>query len=103
MRNDVVARTKPFVFLACLVPFAWLAWDVWAQTLGTDPVAQLEHRSGDWALRFLLVTLAVTPLRRATGWNALVRYRRMLGLFAFFYATLHFLVYIVLDQFFAFE
>lgn len=97
MRVDTVARTKPFVFLACLVPFAWLAWDVWQQTLGTDPVAQLEHRSGDWALRFLLITLAVTPLRRLTGVNALVRYRRMLGLFAFFYATLHLTIYLVVD------
>ena len=97
MRADAVARTKPFVFLACLAPFLWLAWDVWQQTLGTDPVAQLEHRSGDWALRFLLVTLAVTPLRRLTGWNPLIRYRRMLGLFAFFYATLHLTIYLVVD------
>ena len=97
MRRDAVARAKPFVFLAGLAPFLWLAWDVWQQTLGTDPVAQLEHRSGDWALRFLLVTLAVTPLRRLTGVNALVRYRRMLGLFAFFYATLHLTIYLVID------
>lgn len=97
MRTDRVARIKPFVFLACLAPFLWLAWDVWQQTLGTDPVAQLEHRSGDWALRFLLITLAVTPLRRATGINALVRFRRMLGLFAFFYATLHLTIYLVVD------
>lgn len=97
MRRDAIAATKPFVFVAALAPFLWIAWDVWQQTLGTDPVAQLEHRTGDWALRFLLLTLAVTPLRRLTGVNALVRYRRMLGLFAFFYATLHLAIYLVVD------
>jgi sulfoxide reductase heme-binding subunit YedZ len=96
-RWDRVAVSKPFVFAACLLPLAWIAWDVWAQTLGVDPVARLEHRTGDWALRLLLLTLAITPLRRVTGWNKAIRYRRMLGLFAFFYATVHLSIYLIVD------
>lgn len=97
MRRDSVALIKPVVFLAALAPFLALAWDVWHASLGPDPVAQIEHRTGDWALRLLLVTLAVTPVRRLTGWNWLIRYRRMLGLFAFFYATAHLATYLVID------
>jgi sulfoxide reductase heme-binding subunit YedZ len=82
---------------AALVPFAWLAWDVAMDGLGADPVAAITHRSGDWALRFLLIALAVTPLRRITGWSLLARFRRMLGLYAFFYASLHFATYLALD------
>ena len=96
-RRDAIATSKPFVFALCLVPLALIAWDVWQGELGADPVARLEHRTGDWALRLLLVTLAVTPLRRITGWHKLVRYRRMLGLFAFFYATVHLAIYLVID------
>lgn len=92
--------SKPLVFIACLLPLAWLIWRFWNDQLGTNPVETLSHRTGDWSLRFLLLTLAVTPLRRLTGWNGAQRFRRMLGLFAFFYATLHFLVYLVFDQFF---
>jgi sulfoxide reductase heme-binding subunit YedZ len=88
---------KFFVFALCLAPFLLLAWDVYRQTLGPDPVAVLEHRSGDWALRLLLVTLAVTPLRQISGVAALLRFRRMLGLFAFFYASVHFSIYILID------
>ncbi len=95
--RDPVAWSKPLVFAACLVPFAWLVWDTLHGTLGPDPVAQLEHRSGDWALRALLATLAITPLRRLSGRAWLLRYRRMLGLFAFFYASLHFAIYLVVD------
>jgi sulfoxide reductase heme-binding subunit YedZ len=68
-----------------------------------NPIEDITLTTGIWALRFLLISLAITPLRRLTGWNRLVQYRRMLGLFAFFYASLHLLTYIVLDQFFAFE
>lgn len=82
---------------AALLPFAWLAWDVVADALGADPVATITHRTGDWALRFVLSTLAVTPLRRITGWNLLARFRRMLGLYAFFYASLHLATFVVLD------
>ena len=96
-RFDRIAASKPFVFALCLVPLAWLAWDTFNQTLGTDPVAQLEHRSGDWTLRILLATLAVTPLRMLTGQNWVIRYRRMLGLFAFFYASVHMSIYLIVD------
>jgi sulfoxide reductase heme-binding subunit YedZ len=96
-RFDRVAASKPFVFAACLIPMAWLLWDTLNDTLGTDPVAQLEHRSGDWTLRLLLATLAITPLRMLTRQNWLVRYRRMLGLFAFFYASVHLSIYLIVD------
>ncbi len=85
------------VFLLCLAPCAWLFWDTFQNTLGTDPVQQITHRTGDWALRFLLITLAITPLRRLTGWNPIIKLRRMLGLYAFFYASLHLTTYVVLD------
>lgn len=96
-RFDRVAASKPFVFATCLLPLAWLVWDTLHGQLGTDPVAQLEHRSGDWALRILLATLAVTPLRLLTRWHWLTRYRRMLGLFAFFYASIHLTIYLAVD------
>jgi sulfoxide reductase heme-binding subunit YedZ len=95
--RDRIAASKPLVFALCLLPLAWLAWDAVQDTLGTDPVAQLEHRSGIWTLRLLLLTLAITPLRQATGWHKAIRYRRMLGLFTFFYATAHLLIYTVID------
>ena len=95
--RDRIAASKPLVFLLCLTPLAWLVWDTLQNDLGTDPVAQLEHRTGLWALRLLLATLAITPLRRVTGWNKAVRYRRMLGLFAFFYVTVHLAIYLFVD------
>jgi methionine sulfoxide reductase heme-binding subunit len=82
---------------AALLPAAWLGWDIWHEALGADPVAEITHRTGDWALRLLLVALAVTPLRRISGWNVLARFRRLVGLYAFFYATLHLSTYLVLD------
>jgi sulfoxide reductase heme-binding subunit YedZ len=91
---------KPIVFVAALGPAAYLAYGVFADALGANPIDAITDETGTWTLRFLVLTLLVTPLRRMTGWNALVRYRRMLGLFAFFYGTLHFLTYIWLDQFF---
>ena len=96
-RIDRIAASKPLVFAAALVPLGLLAWRVYGNTLGPDPVAQLEHNTGLWALRLLLLTLAITPLRRLTGWSAALRYRRMLGLFAFFYASIHLAVYLVVD------
>lgn len=93
---------KPALFCACLVPFALLAYRLAAGTLGAEPVDEMTEETGQWGLRFLLLTLLVTPLRRITNWNALGRLRRMLGLFAFFYVLCHFGVYLVLDQFFAF-
>ena len=91
---------KPLVFLMSLLPLAWIGWLAWQGELGANPVETLSHRSGDWSLRFLLLTLAVTPVRRWTGWNRLQQFRRMLGLFAFFYVSLHFAVYLIFDQFF---
>ena len=92
---------KPTVFLACLVPLALLVGRGIAGELTANPIEFITHRTGDWTLRMLLLTLAVTPLRRLTGWNEVVRLRRMLGLFAFFYGSLHLLTYVVLDHFFA--
>jgi sulfoxide reductase heme-binding subunit YedZ len=92
-----IVVTKIVVFVLCLLPLAGLVWDVYRQTLGPDPVAALEHRSGDWALRLLLATLAVSPLRQISGAAAVLRFRRMLGLFAFFYASLHFAIYLFID------
>ncbi|MCY4452956.1 MAG: sulfoxide reductase heme-binding subunit YedZ [Immundisolibacterales bacterium] len=89
---------KAAVFLAALVPFGMIAAGAWSGDLGANPVETLIHHFGDWALRLLLATLAVTPLRRLTGWNQAVRLRRMLGLFAFFYASLHLATYFVLDR-----
>ncbi|PYR72911.1 MAG: protein-methionine-sulfoxide reductase heme-binding subunit MsrQ [Acidobacteria bacterium] len=82
------------------MPTAWLVWAAFTDHLGANPAETLQLQTGRWALRLLLVTLAITPLRRLTGWNDAVRFRRMLGLFAFYYATLHFLIYLVLDQYF---
>jgi methionine sulfoxide reductase heme-binding subunit len=96
----VQAAVKAAVFVLCLVPLALLLRDAAAANLGANPIEAVTHRTGDWTLRLLLITLAVTPLRSLCGWHALMRYRRMLGLFAFFYAVLHFLTYLVLDQFF---
>ncbi len=93
-------RFKPFVFLACLLPLARLGWKAYMGLLGANPIEVITHSTGDWTLIFLLITLAVTPLRKLTGQPWLIRYRRMFGLFAFFYVTLHFLTYIWLDKFF---
>lgn len=91
---------KPIVFLACLVPALLIAGDTLGVTgsLGANPVEEIQDRFGNWALRFILVALAVSPLRKITGWNWLARFRRMLGLFAFFYVFMHFLVWLLLDQ-----
>ncbi len=91
---------KSALFLMCLLPCANLAWGFWQDTLGANPVEAITRGTGDWTLRFLLISLAVTPLRRLTGLNWLLRTRRMLGLYAFFYAALHFTTYLWLDQFF---
>ena len=88
---------KAVVHAAALVPFGQLAHDVWRDALGADPIAEITHFTGSWTLRLLLVALAVTPLRRITGWNVLARFRRMVGLYAFFYACLHLATYVVLD------
>ena len=93
--------SKPLVFAASLLPLAFLlaaAFGVAGMGLGANPVEKLLHDLGRWGLKFLLLTLCISSLRRLTGWNWLIGYRRMLGLFAFFYIVLHFTVYAVLDQ-----
>lgn len=89
---------KPLVFLACLAPAAIMAWDAFTGGLQADPIADLTNRTGIWSLRLLLVTLAITPVRRLTGWNWLLRVRRMLGLYAFFYGAVHLAIYLGLNQ-----
>ena len=89
---------KPAAFGLCMLPFAWLLYGAFADTLGANPAEALIRSTGDWTLRFLCITLAVTPLRQWTGQHALARYRRMLGLFAFFYGVSHFLSYAWLDM-----
>jgi len=89
---------KPLLFLAALGPFAWLLYGAFANALGPNPAEALIRSTGDWTLRFLCLTLAVTPLRQWTGQPALARFRRMLGLFTFFYVVLHFLAYAWLDM-----
>lgn len=91
---------KPLIFLACLIPLGRLVWFAFYGGLGANPIEFVTRSTGTWTLTFLLITLSVTPLRRLTGRNDLIRYRRMLGLFAFFYACLHFTTYIWWDQFF---
>lgn len=89
---------KPLVFLAALYPLARLVFFGFTDRLSANPVQFITFSTGTWALVLLCVTLAVTPLRRVTGWNAVIRVRRMLGLFAFFYALLHFVIYLWFDQ-----
>ncbi len=91
---------KAAVFALCLIPLGHLVYGILTHSLGANPIEAVTRGLGDWALRLLLVTLAVTPLRRLTGLGWLLRLRRMLGLFAFFYAVLHVLTYLWLDQFF---
>jgi sulfoxide reductase heme-binding subunit YedZ len=96
----VLRLLKPAVFVLCLVPLGLMVFDGFTGGLGVNPVEAITHRTGDWTLRLLLVTLAMTPLRRLSGWGWPLRVRRMLGLFSFFYACLHLLTYVWLDQFF---
>jgi sulfoxide reductase heme-binding subunit YedZ len=89
---------KPLLFVLCLLPTAWLFYGAWTDTLGANPAEALIRATGDWTLRFLCMTLAITPLRQAFNATSLARFRRMLGLFTFFYGVLHFLGYGWLDQ-----
>src|SRR4026209_212670 len=93
---------KALIFLACATPAVWLLTRTLTGRLDINPVEDLELTTGIWTLRFLVFTLLVTPVRRITGWNRIVQYRRMLGLFTFFYASVHLAIYIGVDQFFAF-
>ncbi|MHB2167318.1 protein-methionine-sulfoxide reductase heme-binding subunit MsrQ [Alsobacter sp. R-9] len=100
--RDPVRVAKPFVFAAACWPMARLAWAIAYDpvSLGANPAERILHETGDWCLQFLLITLAVTPLRRITGWNGAIKFRRMLGLFAFAYGVLHLAAYVAFDQYF---
>jgi sulfoxide reductase heme-binding subunit YedZ len=89
---------KPLLFVLALLPFLWLFYGAYTDQLGANPAEKLIRSSGDWTLRLLCITLAVTPLRQTTGWTAVARWRRMLGLFTFFYGSLHFLGFAWLDM-----
>src|ERR1700676_1990701 len=94
--------TKVVLFVLCLVPLAWLGWRAYQQELTANPIEYITHKTGDWIIRFLLITLCVTPLRKLLNQPKLTRYRRMLGLFAFFYGFLHLMTWMWLDKFFDF-
>lgn len=91
---------KPALFIVCLIPLTLMAWDAFNNQLGANPIEKIMRRTGDWTLRFLLITLTITPARQLLNLPWLIKLRRMLGLFAFFYALLHFTNYIWLDQYF---
>jgi sulfoxide reductase heme-binding subunit YedZ len=98
-QTQVIRRVvKPAVLVAALGPFAWLVYNAFFGDLGVNPVETITNYSGIWTLRFIVITLALTPLRWVTGFNPLVLFRRMMGLFAFFYGTLHFMTYFILDH-----
>ena len=98
-----VLLLKGLVWLLCLAPGVWLVWRGFTDRLGANAIEEVLHRLGDTSLVILLVTLSITPIRRLTGWNVLAPLRRPLGLFAFFYLTIHFLWYAVVDEGLAFE
>ena len=108
--SAMIRFAKALIFGICLIPLAWLLWaffgrtpfdmTTWGSGLGANPIERITHSTGDWTLRFLLITLAITPVRKLLGIPWLIRFRRMFGLFAFFYGCLHFLTYIWLDKFF---
>src|SRR5690349_21810890 len=95
-----VIRLKFLVFTLSLGPVVWLGWEAVTANLGANPIEVITHATGTWTLVFLLVTLSITPLRKISGLAELIRFRRMLGLVAFFYGVLHFLTYVWLDKFF---
>ena len=101
--HSAVSRLKIPVFALALGPVAWLIWAALTGNLSANPLSDITNETGVWTLRFICITLAVSPLRRLTGWNALIRFRRMVGLFAFFYGTLHLLTYVVVDRFAALD
>ena len=93
---------KPVVFIAALVPLAVLVYNVLRGNTSANPAEDILLTTGIWAFRFLLATLTITPIRRLTGWNRIIQFRRMLGLFAFFYGSVHLLSYLAFDRVFAF-
>jgi len=98
--GSIGAAFKPLVFILCLIPFALLMLGAFNNALGPNPVEEMIRMLGDWGIYFLLTGLCISPLRRLSGAMWLIRYRRMIGLFAFFYVSMHFLSYIWFEQFF---
>lgn len=98
MKQRRIVLLKVCVWVSALALLAYLVYAAGTNRLGANPLSEIEHFTGKWTLRFLLITLAITPLRRITGWNWIIRFRRLFGLFAFFYASLHFFTYIWFDQ-----
>jgi len=103
IKNSKLKILKAAIFAGCLIPLGWLAYDAFRDNLGANPIEVITRWTGTSTLIFLLITLSVTPLRKLSGWNGLIKFRRIIGLFAFFYACLHFTTYIWLDQFFDFR
>jgi sulfoxide reductase heme-binding subunit YedZ len=99
-RSRLIATVKVVVFVAALLPLAYLVWKALHNDLGANPVEFVTHATGDWALIFLLSSLAITPLRKLTKFPDLIRFRRMLGLYSFFYASMHLLTFVGLDHHF---
>lgn len=97
------SQLKPLVFLTCLIPLGQLTYYAWTDDLTANPIEFVTRFTGSWALILLLTSLSVTPLRKVLGWNGLIKFRRMIGLFAFSYALLHFSTYVVADHFFDFH
>ena len=97
-KQRTLVALKVLIWIVLFVPLAWLVYGALTNSLGANPQSEIEHQTGEWTLRILLLSLAVTPLRRLTKWNWLIRFRRLVGLFAFFYASLHFFVYLWFDQ-----
>ena len=98
-----IRRSKPVIFVLCLIPFGILVFDILTGNISADPVEDITNVTGTWGLRLLIITLAITPLRVLTGINQLILVRRMLGVFSFFYILLHFLTWLVIDNFFDFR
>ena len=100
MTSSQLVRTvvKPIVFVAALGPLTWLVYNMVWGDLGANPIETITNTTGIWTLRFIVITLAITPVRWLTKWNPIINFRRMVGLFAFFYGTIHFMIYFVLDR-----
>jgi sulfoxide reductase heme-binding subunit YedZ len=98
-QQQVLRRVvKPVVFAACLGPLAWLVYNALYGDLGANPVETITNTTGIWTLRFLAITIVITPFRWLTKWNPIITFRRMIGLYAFFYGSIHFLIYFILDR-----
>ncbi len=94
----MIAKLKPYLFALSLVPLLYLAVELYRNDLGANPVEEITHATGEWTLRFLMATLVITPLRRTFGWSDLIKYRKMFGLYAFFYGFVHLMIWLGLDK-----